>query len=147
MAAWIWRWPGVGISGVGPSAGHSLYAAALALNTEAPQGWATGVCGEAAGAAGRRGGGLVPQRRRASAGQPASFRGAPPLPPTPLKVQRGHRPAYRPCRQPCAAPPLLPQSRPSEARKKKKTKSLCRVPGGKTGGRDAGSSGSPLPTQ
>lgn len=87
VAAWICWWPGVGISGVGPSAGHSLYAAALALNTEAPQGWATGVCGEAAGAVGWCAGAPAQAGKRG----PACL-----LPgrPTPLKVQSGHRPAY-----------------------------------------------------
>lgn len=54
----------------GLRAGHSLYTAPLAPNTEAPEGWATRVCGEA----GRwRAAGCWPRRGRARAERPVFF--------------------------------------------------------------------------
>lgn len=73
LAVWIWRWRGVGVSGVGGCGQGTVYAAPLAPNTEAPEGWATRVCGEADEAAGS---GLVcwcPCRRRARAERPVFF--------------------------------------------------------------------------
>ena len=46
--------------GWGPRAGHSLFVVPLAQSTETPEGWATGVCGEAGADCGRRAGILVP---------------------------------------------------------------------------------------
>lgn len=52
MAAWIGGGEALAFLGSGAEGRLSLYAAPLAPNTEAPEGWATRVCDEAGRAAG-----------------------------------------------------------------------------------------------
>lgn len=57
VVVWICWWCGVGVSGVGAEGRAQSLRAPLAPNTEAPEGWAVRVCGEAGGwAAGRHAG-------------------------------------------------------------------------------------------
>lgn len=49
VVAWICWWRGGGFSGVGAEGREQSLRAPLAPNTEAPEGWATRVCGEAGG--------------------------------------------------------------------------------------------------
>lgn len=57
VAVWICWWYGVGVSGVGAEGRAQSLWAPLTPNTEAPEGWAVKVCGEAGGwVAGQRAG-------------------------------------------------------------------------------------------
>lgn len=137
VAAWICWWRGGGFSGVGAEGRAQSLRAPLAPNTEAPEGWATRVCGEAGG--GWRAGAPAWRTR---AERPVFSRWPPAWDSQPgcwvgaevqarererkntetalVEVQGGHR-SYP---HPSASPPP-PHPRPSEAKNKNVEKNFC----------------------